>query len=114
MLFFFYGSLVRGGSNHGLVEGRARFVGEDGVAGTLHDLGEYPGARLNGGGTVRGELFEATDPGLVADLDVFEGEEYPRVTVRTESGREAWIYLCDEEGPVVPGGDWRAHLAARG
>lgn len=114
MLFFFYGSLVRGGSNHWRVEGRARFVEEDVVAGTLHDLGEYPGARLGGNGTIRGELFEAVDPGLLADLDAFEGEEYPRVAVRTESGREAWIYLCGEEGPVVPDGDWRAYLAARG
>lgn len=112
-LFFFYGSLVRGGSNHGLVEGRARFVGEDAVAGTLHDLGTYPGARLGGGGVIRGELFEPTDPELIEDLDAFEGEEYPRVAVSTEGGREAWIYLCDEEGPMVPGGNWRAHLTAR-
>ena len=112
-LFFFYGSLVRGGSNHGLVESRARFVGEDAVAGTLHDLGEYPGARLGGDGLIRGEVFEALDPRLIELLDDFEGPEYPRAEVTTAAGRRAWIYLSDDEGPPVPGGDWRAHRAAR-
>jgi gamma-glutamylcyclotransferase (GGCT)/AIG2-like uncharacterized protein YtfP len=112
-LFFFYGALVRGGEHHDLVAGRARYLGEDSVAGTLRDLGRYCGARPGGAGRVHGEVFEVTDPGLIADLDAFEGEEYTRVAVRTQGGHDVWVYQNHEDGPIVPGGDWRAHLAAR-
>lgn len=114
MLFFFYGSLMRGEANHGLVAGRAHFLGEDRVAGTLHDLGEYPGARPGSGGMIRGELFESADPALVADLDAFEGPEYPRIEVRTVGGRTAWFYACEDEGPEIAGGHWPSHRARRG
>lgn len=113
-LFFFYGALVRSGEHHYLVAGHARYVGEDTVAATLHDLGRYCGARLGGDGAVHGEVWQVTDPGLIADLDAFEGPEYPRVEARTRSGHTVWIYQNHEDGPIVPGGDWQAHLAARG
>ncbi|MBO9711984.1 gamma-glutamylcyclotransferase family protein [Sphingomonas sp.] len=112
-LLFFYGSLVRGQSNHGLVEGRARFLGEDAVAGTLVDLGDYPGAVLGGSDWILGEVFEASDPELLALLDDFEGEEYPRVETVTRGGHRVWVYSNPSPGPAVPGGDWRAHVAER-
>ena len=68
---------------------------------------------MGGDGRVHGEVWEVTDPALIADLDAFEGEEYPRVAATTMGGRQVWVYHNHEDGPIVPGGDWRAHLAAR-
>lgn len=112
-LFFFYGSLVRGERNHWRVSAWMDFVADDAVAGTLTDLGEYPGARLCGESWIEGEVWSARDPARIAELDDFEGEEYPRVQVVTRGGRTAWVYENAAPGPAIPGGDWRAHLESR-
>jgi gamma-glutamylcyclotransferase (GGCT)/AIG2-like uncharacterized protein YtfP len=119
-LFFFYGTLLRGEPNWLALdlEGRARFVAADAVAGTLHDFGGYPGAYLGGDGLILGELFEIAEPDLVATLDQLEdyrpddpaGSEYLRVEVVTRAGRRAWIYTHQLAAPgaPIPDGDWRA------
>ena len=127
MMFFFYGTLLRGEPNYVRLgmETRARFVGEDAIAGTLHDYGTHPGARLGGGGHIRGEVFELLDPGLLADLDELEEYDpenpeasfYRRLAVTTEAGRAVSTYapVAPPDGlPLVPEGDWRAHIAAQG
>ena len=69
---FVYGTLRAGGRND-----IARFsptperIGEGVVAGTLYDLGAYPGAVLGGEGRVRGEVYRIL-PALEAQLDVLE------------------------------------------
>lgn len=69
---FVYGTLRAGGSND-----IARFappperVADGEIAGTLYDLGAYPGAVLGGEGRVRGEIYRIT-PALEAQLDLLE------------------------------------------
>src|ERR1700709_2165292 len=69
---FVYGTLRRGGSND-----IARFlpapayVADARIAGTLYDLGAYPGAVLGGAGAVHGEVYRIT-PALEARLDILE------------------------------------------
>lgn len=100
--FFFYGLLRRGQRGHaqlGLGE-RMRFVSEDAVRGSVRDLGLYPGLTLGGDGEVAGEVHEAVDPAVIADLDAYEGydpakpleSEYIRKKVTAVSGVEVWIY----------------------
>ena len=41
---------------------RLKLVGTATIRGRLYDLGNYPGARLGGGGRIRGRVFEV-EPG---------------------------------------------------
>jgi gamma-glutamylcyclotransferase (GGCT)/AIG2-like uncharacterized protein YtfP len=69
---FVYGTLRAGGSNDIARFSPAPLRIADGViAGTLYDLGAYPGAVLGGEGRVRGEIYRIT-PALEAQLDVLE------------------------------------------
>lgn len=127
---FLYGTLRRGGSRDAtrFYDG-AKFVGPARVRGALYDFGEYPGLRLAAeAGWVKGELFDVT-PDALAGLDAWEGidpaapdaGEYRRVRAMVELADgvagECWIYeargsVCAGR-PVVPGGDWIAHVGAR-
>ncbi len=120
---FVYGTLRRGGSRDATVhyEG-VRFLASAGVRGRLHDLGDYPGLRLDPGAAwVRGEIFDVTAAAL-ARLDEWEGigasgsssGEYRRVKTeahRDDGGRQTvWVYEIAEArcagAPLMPTGDW--------
>lgn len=122
-----YGSLMRGlGPLEELgFDSRLRFVGPCVVQGELFDLGPYPALRP-GKGRVLAELHRLSDPGLLLELDAFEGydPEHPerslylreRVTLIEPSGIEAWCYLyraTPDRRSKVASGDWRAHLEKR-
>ncbi len=70
---FVYGTLRAGGIND-----IARYrplpqrVGDGLIAGTLYDLGAYPGAVLGGEGCIRGEIYRIA-PGVEAEVDLLEG-----------------------------------------
>ncbi|MDM0013721.1 gamma-glutamylcyclotransferase family protein [Variovorax sp. J22P168] len=117
---FVYGTLRRGGSNDiARFEPAARFVGESDVAGTLWDLGAYPGARLGGDeGRVRGEVYRI-GPLLEAQLDRLEEVrpddtgEYVKREVDLRVGHQWMRCLVYEiqadriEGRErIAGGDW--------
>lgn len=74
-LLFVYGTLKRGGSNHGWME-EQRYLGpartQPGV--TLYSLGQYPGLVSEPGDRegVEGEVW-AVDAAALARLDEFEG-----------------------------------------
>lgn len=124
-LVFFYGTLMRPyptlirlGVEHML-----SFQGWDAVAGRLYSLGRYPAMTLEEG-SVRGQVFELTDPAALKVLDGFEhyfpgdpeNSEYLRQLLPL-TGREAsaWVYLWnrpDQTLPLVPDGDWAAHVEA--
>ena len=74
-LLFVYGTLKRGGANHGWLDGQA-FLGpaRTGPGATLYSLGEYPGLVADPSDTegVAGELW-AVDAACLARLDAFEG-----------------------------------------
>jgi gamma-glutamylaminecyclotransferase len=75
MLLFVYGTLKRGGANHGWLAGQT-FLGPARTAPgfTLYSLGEYPGlvADASDREGVAGELW-AVDAACLARLDAFEG-----------------------------------------
>ena len=120
-LIFFYGTLMRPYPTLGHlgVERMLAYQGWDAVAGRLYNLGRYPALTL-GPGSVRGQVFELTDPAALAVLDRFEdyrphdpeGSEYLRKLLPL-AGREgaAWVYVFNRPThglSPVPGGDWAA------
>jgi gamma-glutamylcyclotransferase (GGCT)/AIG2-like uncharacterized protein YtfP len=120
---FVYGTLRRGGSND-----IARFapapdhVADSSIAGTLYDLGSYPGAVLGGTARVIGEIYAITSA-LEAQLDVLEevkhddSGEYIKREAKVQAGAEELMCLVYEihpkrvaGRPVIAGGDWLAYL----
>lgn len=96
---FVYGTLMRGGFYHHLLE-TSRFIEEAHTrrAYTLVDLGDYP-ALLEGGDTsVAGEIFEVTDE-VLASLDELEGhpDYYRRDAVVLSDGRRVTSYIFNHE-----------------
>jgi gamma-glutamylcyclotransferase (GGCT)/AIG2-like uncharacterized protein YtfP len=111
-LLFVYGTLMRGESNHGQLEG-ARFVGtaRTSPAFQLVDLGEYPALLDGGSQAVAGEVYEVDDA-MIARLDPFEASaSYGRATIPLEDGRPAHAYLLPRGllpgGRPIVSGDWR-------
>lgn len=122
---FLYGTLRRGGSRDATVfyDG-VEFVGPARVRGVLHDLGDYPGLRLDPAmDGVRGELFDVA-PAALAGLDAWEGidgagpgsAEYRRVQTTAQrddgSSEPCWVYEISAARcagrPVIVSGDWLA------
>jgi protein phosphatase len=112
---FVYGTLKRGGSNHGQLAGQS-FVGEartsPGFA--LFDLGDYPGmvAQPGGSGRVTGEVW-SVDEGCLRRLDALEGMEEGLFTREPaslehpfERGVEAYYYSRSVEGRGRVEGPW--------
>jgi gamma-glutamylcyclotransferase (GGCT)/AIG2-like uncharacterized protein YtfP len=123
---FVYGTLRRGGRND-----IARFrpepfhVADAAIAGTLYDLGAYPGVVLDGKGRVVGEIY-SIEPEVEAALDALEevadddSGEYIRRHVMVEAGAQQFECLVYEIHPsriagraVIRSGDWIAHAVAR-
>jgi gamma-glutamylcyclotransferase (GGCT)/AIG2-like uncharacterized protein YtfP len=127
---FVYGTLRRGDERHPVLLRHGASGGEPAAtAGSLLDLGPYPGLVVDGPKrSVAGELYVAPDPdALFAELDAIEtfrgfgvpGSLYRRAIVSvTESNfgsTLAWTYVYD--GPrhgsrVIASGDWRERAKA--
>ena len=124
-LVFVYGTLKRGGSNHGLLAGQT-FVGVARLAAgfALYSLGEYPGLVAEAGSTdrVTGEVW-AVDDAALARLDELEGVGeglYARVPAVLDEGPESlsagarfahaqvYLYLRDVAGRTRLGDTWPA------
>ncbi|MES1264735.1 MAG: gamma-glutamylcyclotransferase family protein [Variovorax sp.] len=116
---FVYGTLRAGGSND-----IARFspaplrIGDGEIAGTLYDLGAYPGAVLGGEGRVQGEIYRIA-PALEAQRDVLEevgpddSGEYIKREVPMRVAGAALVCLVYEIHPdriagraAIASGDW--------
>lgn len=112
---FVYGTLKRGGENHGWIA-KQRFIA---AARTLplyrmYDLGGYPGMiEAADGLAIQGEIWEVDEAGLT-QLDVLEdtdGGEYERVLVQLEGEFatqriEGYRYLHSIEGRRDVGACW--------
>jgi gamma-glutamylcyclotransferase (GGCT)/AIG2-like uncharacterized protein YtfP len=122
---FVYGTLTRAHPRIHRLLGSARPLGRASIAGTLYDLGQYPGVHRHRGrpSRVSGELYELSGPhlrGRLRALDRYEGEQFKRVRVRARlaSGGQhlAWAYLLADAPPQsarqVPSGAYRARRAA--
>jgi gamma-glutamylcyclotransferase (GGCT)/AIG2-like uncharacterized protein YtfP len=107
---FIYGTLKRGGINHGrLREHDIRFVRTGRIQAALYDLpgSDFPGALPANASNqfVKGELFELRNPqAALSKLDQFEGVDeglFRRELVDVLGGRRpvrAWVYFYS--GPV--------------
>lgn len=116
---FVYGTLRPGeqGFEELGLAARVDMLGMDSISGTLFDLGDYPGAVLNGDGTITGAMLMPRDEGVMALLDEFElftpddpaGSEYLRVWTVTDGGITVWIYVYNFSlagAVVIASGDW--------
>lgn len=116
---FVYGTLRSGGSNDiSRFSPAPRWVGEGAIAGTLYDLGAYPGAVLGGSARIRGEVYRITGA-LEAQLDALEevqpdgSGEYIRREVKVKVEGRSIRCLVYEIHPsrvvgrkVIEGGNW--------
>lgn len=115
---FVYGTLKRGGANHGHLT-RQRFLGnaQTGPGVTLYSLGDYPGMVRDPYDTegVAGELWEV-DEKCLARLDALEGLEeglYERVRIALRPPHhsenvETYLYALDVSGREHVGAFWPA------
>lgn len=121
---FVYGTLRRGEERHPVLLRHTVTGGEAATtAGTLLDLGPYPGLIVDGPkAAVAGELYAAPDPdAFFAELDAIEtfrgfgvpGSLYRRAIVRVQSAESgstlSWTYIFTgprEGSPVIASGDW--------
>ncbi len=115
-LVFVYGTLKRGGDNHGWIK-QQQFVAEARTLPfyRLYDLGGYPGmVRVPKQGlSIEGEVWEVDEAGL-AKLDVLEdteGGEYERVVVPLDGAFasthvEGYLYLRSIEDRRELGTCW--------
>lgn len=121
---FVYGTLRAGGSNDIRRYAPApRLIGNARVRGTLYDLGAYPGLRLDGAGSVAGEVYEI-DAALEAALDRLEevradgSGEYCRRMIDVALQQQVLHCLVYEihagriaGAAIIHGGDWLARGA---
>lgn len=120
---FVYGTLRAGGSNDiRRYRPMPQWVGRGAVAGTLYDLGAYPGMALDGEGRVVGEVYSVCAE-VEAALDRLEevrdddSGEYRRRTVRVPvtgvGDVDCLVYEIHPDrvrtAAVIDGGDWMKH-----
>lgn len=122
-LVFVYGTLKRGGSNHGRLAGQTFLgVARVGHGATLYSLGEYPGLVYSPEDRVgvTGELWTVDDAAL-ADLDELEGVaeglyvretarlvEWPEPLTAAEAGRaQLYRYLRPVDPSAHIGSFWK-------
>ena len=108
---FVYGTLKQGFGANSILQGRAEFITDDRIEGSLYNLGAFPGYKTSGSGMVAGEVYEITDENLPAMLDSYENYPslYTRVKMHTEKGYNAWVYVINEnmyEKNLIQEGVW--------
>ena len=120
---FVYGSLLRGLGNHALLmRHQAAFLGEaftEEATFSMVSLGAFPAICWGGCQRIKGEVYQVDDAGIAA-LDRLEGTpsfyKRERIAVVLDGERVmVWTYLLASGNSYrspVPGGDWRAHIAA--
>ncbi|NLJ77605.1 MAG: gamma-glutamylcyclotransferase [Peptococcaceae bacterium] len=122
---FVYGTLMSGMGNHHLIKPFLKGMRPGKTEGILYDLPYGYPAVIPGKGIVHGEIMELRDIGKSLQvLDRLEGyregcagNPYNRVVqvVETVDGAKmpAYLYIwgmpeeIEEQGAIVPGGDWR-------
>ena len=88
--------------------GKYNSLGRSSVSGKIYKVNEfYPGFKPDVG-KVWGELIEVNSE-VLHSLDEYEGHEYERVKIKTNSGLECWIYQYKydiKDFKEIKGGDW--------
>jgi gamma-glutamylcyclotransferase (GGCT)/AIG2-like uncharacterized protein YtfP len=112
-MLFAYGTLMRGYALHAVIARGSTYLGPGQVAGTLIDLGSYPGL-VAGRGAVKGEVYRIDTPELLPAVDGEEGYNFERRRRRITlaNHRRAWAWVYHYRGPrhraaVIAHGDYR-------
>lgn len=118
-----YGTLRQGCGNHGILYGLPK--ADDRVQGyKMHSLGGFPYVFETGDPSdeIIVEVYTVPDETTARRLDALEGYTngyagfYDRVSVRTVTGRQVWMYVFRNEEvgahPVVPNGDWKLYAGS--
>ncbi len=126
MYIFVYGTLLTSipSSMSKFLRRKAQLIGKATVAGSLYDLGMYPGFVSGGGGRVKGELYRlepATEEMTLQMLDAYESvtgapeDEYQRVevTAKVNDGGTFVAFTYEYRGDtddkeIIPLGDYAA------
>ena len=124
---FFYGSLITGQSGREELPGIEKMISlisQASVAGTLFDLGDYPGLILGDQGLVFGEVYRIhreSAQQLLDRLDIFERFDptnrseslFIRQIVRlVEPSIDAWLYTYNQDThghSIVASGQWKTY-----
>lgn len=126
MNLFVYGTLLRGESNHHVLEGATLLYTGGILQAKMYDTGKgYPAIELSMGSTIVGDIYEIPDH-MWLNLDDLEGytgnpttDLYSRefVKVQTLDGLvEAVVYtVCDESMKLyeIPSGDWTSYRQSK-
>ena len=107
VLLFVYGSLKRGGANHGqLYAAEYLSVIRTAPRFALRVIDGYP-ALVPGSRAIVGELYRIAALALPA-LDEFEGTAYVRQEIELDGGERALAYLScvPDAGAPYPGDQW--------
>src|SRR6056300_468716 len=100
---FVYGTLKANHGNHRLLE-TSNFIRNSKIKGSLWEVSVFPGYKLEGDGTVYGEIYEVSDETLQR-LDFLEGYSedrndnmYNRVLVETldDFHEKVYTYVWNE------------------
>ena len=108
---FVYGTLKREEPNHYILENvKGKFIDRATIKGTMYDLGAFPGIRLEGDGTIYGEVFEVEGDGI-RPLDRLEGHPtfYCRKPVESSIGPVEVYEItsqCLRGARVIANGVW--------
>ena len=116
MNIFVYGSLMKGGGNHFLLDNEySEYVGKSVTKRefTLYDLGGFPGMVSGGNNAVLGEIYKIC-LFVRSRLDQLEGHPqfYRRTIIELQSGEKVETYLLNpsfaEGCDIIGSGDWRS------
>jgi gamma-glutamylcyclotransferase (GGCT)/AIG2-like uncharacterized protein YtfP len=126
MNLFVYGTLLRGESNHHVLDGATLLYTGGMLQAKMYDTGKgYPAIELSMGSTIVGDIYEIPDH-MWLYLDDLEGytdnpttDLYSRefVKIQTLDGFiEAVVYtVCDESMKLyeIPSGDWTSYRQSK-
>lgn len=114
MLILTYGTLLKGESNHGLLQD-SLFV-KEGITKpeyTMISLGGFPGILTGGTTSIKGEVYEV-DKKTLDRLDRLEGHPdwYKRTPIELLDGTQVEVYIYpplkgEGEKRVIESGSWR-------
>jgi len=88
--------------------GNYKSLGRDSVKGKMFKVNEFYPGFIPGDGKVWGDLIEI-DSSVLPNLDEYEGDEYDRVKIKTNSGVDCWIYKYKydvKDFKEIKVGDW--------
>lgn len=91
-----------------LLGDNAKLVSRDSINGKIWKVNEFYPGFIRGEGKVWGDVFQI-DQSVLPDLDEYEGDEYNRIRITTESGIYCWVYEYKHDTSEfieIRSGDW--------